>query len=267
MSLFFNSFPAEKKVVDSAPTNSALIPSNSLNRQALAAKAALAPTDLISMNNVANGVKGKKKKGKTSKLKIFRDGIVFNNTGRPPLIRPPANNAEFRFVQSYEVFGWHTASNAAATFIGQYFTASSLDQISALTSVFDQYKIERIEVWIIPRISTVASNAGANTGLFHTVIDFDDATALTTLGQALDYTNCTMSSGSDGHYRTWVPHAAVASYSGAFTSYANVEAPWIDAVSTSVQHYGIKTAWSTCDLNTYTMDLVVRLHTAWRNIR
>jgi len=33
----------------------------------------------------------------------------------------------------------------------------------------------------------------------------------------------------------------VAAYNGAFAGYANLGAQWIDAASTTVQHYGVKT--------------------------
>jgi hypothetical protein len=230
------------------------------------AKSALTVADVLKGGrNVAKRTSSKTS-SKKAKAKPFRDGIVFNNTGRPPLVRAPTNNSEFRVVQSYELNALLTASNAVTTFGAVNFMVSSLDQIASLTNVFDQYRIERIEAWLIPRITNVQTSPLLNTGLFHSVIDFDDSTVLTTVGQALDYANCVVSSGTDGHYRTWVPHVAMAAYSGVFTSFANVESPWIDAVSTGVQHYGLKTAWTQCDA-AYIMDAVVRLHTVWRNVR
>lgn len=194
----------------------------------------------------------------------FRDGIVFNSIGRPLMIKVPTNNAVFRVIQSFEP-AVITSSTSVPTFTGSAYTVGTLDQASTLIALFDQYKIERIEVWMIPRVSTNGIGTG-NPGLFHSVIDFDDFNVLGTVAQALDYTNVVMGSGLDGHYRTWVPHVATAAYSGAFTSFANETAPWIDAASASVQHYGLKTAWTVTDL-ALTMDVVVRLHTAWRNVR
>lgn len=213
--------------------------------------------------------KSVKSRGRTGGLRVgksfTRDGTLFNNVGRPAILRVPSNNKPFRVVQSYEIINAVNSSATLATFTSFYFMISSLDQLASLANVFDQYKIERIEVWLTPHVSSnVASND--NPGLFHSVIDFDDAALLTTLPQALDYTNVLVGSGLDGHYRTWVPHVAVASYSGAFNSYTNVTAPWIDAVSANVQHYGLKTAWSTTGV-IYSYDMVVRLHTVWRNVR
>lgn len=208
-------------------------------------------------------------RGRTGGLRVgkmaTRDGTLFNNIGRPPTLRVPGNNKPFRVVQSYEVYNAVSSSTSLATFTGFYFTVANLDQLVSLTNVFDQYKIERIEVWLTPHVSSNVALTD-NPGLFHTVIDFDDATSLTTLAQSLDYANVLIGSGLDGHYRTWVPHVAMASYAGSFNSFTNVTSPWIDAVSASVQHYGLKTAWSTTGA-VYSYDMAVRLHTVWRNVR
>lgn len=213
-------------------------------------------------------------KGRTSPLvvksrgrkMVNKDGQLFNSVGRPPIIRVPGNNTVHKIVQMYEVPGWITASNTVPVYQVANVVATSIDQISSLTALFDQYRIARVEFWVTPRNSQGSTTASANVGLFHSVIDFDDSTQLASVAAANDYTNVLIGTGLDGHYRTFVPHAAVAAYSGTFTSYANVEAPWIDAASTSVQHYGMKCAWTVCDA-AYVMDLVVRVHSEWRNIR
>jgi len=204
--------------------------------------------------------------GKGGRLgKLPPDGSLYNSTGRPQIIRVTTNNKEYRILDTYEVLAYLTASNAVATFVATYFTGSSLGQFSSLAAVFDQYKIEMIEVWLTPRMSA-ANGIALNFGQLHSVIDYDDATALTTIASALDYENCVFSSGDAGHYRRFVPHVAYATYSGAFNSYGNVAAPWIDAASSTVQHYGLKTAWTVCD-SAYIYDAQFRLHMVWRNAR
>jgi len=206
------------------------------------------------------------KDGKNRKRSYnFKDGVLFSSQGTIPMLRVPTNNEVFRVMQEYEILGFLSSSTTLSTFAALSFVVNSLDQISSLTGVFDQYLIERIEVKLTPRVS-VAGIATSNTGFLHSVIDFDDANALSTIAQANDYPNCVAGSGVDGHYRTWVPHFAVAAYSGAFTSFLNSGPTWIDAASPSVQHYGLKTAWSLTD-SSYTVDAWVRLHTVWRNVR
>jgi len=194
-----------------------------------------------------------------------RDGKLFNSTGMPPIVKVKLGNAEFRVVQTVESLAYATASNAVATFTTLTFSVGALDQITPLTALFDQYRIELVEVWLTPRM-TAANGIALNFGQFHSVIDFDDNNSLTTVPQALDYENCVFGAGCVGHYRRWVPHIAMAAYSGAFTSFANVTSPWIDAASSAVQHYGLKTAWTVCD-GAYIYDIQYRLHTVWRNVR
>jgi len=184
----------------------------------------------------------------------------------PQTMIPSPGNQQFKFVQSAEYASVLTTSTTLSSFAALYFTAGALDQISALTAVFDQYRIDEVELWIIPRLLGGLGNGTQEAGLLHSVIDYDDASNLTTVQQALDYTNVVVSSGSCGHYRRWKPHCAVAAYSGSFTSYINEESPWIDAASTAVQHYGVKLAIGVTD-SVYTFDAVARFRMTWRNLR
>lgn len=196
-----------------------------------------------------------------------RGDRVFNPIGKPfslPVLR--LENSVFTVAEEFKLSAI-ISSSSADTFTATAFTVSSLYAISALTTLFDQYRIKSVEWMCVPR---QAGYSGASTtyvpGLFVSVLDFDDSTALTAVAAALNYQNAMVTNGQDGHYRKFVPHAAIAAYSGAFTSYVNVTAPWIDAASTGVDHYGVKTAWQQTDA-VYTMDVVVRLTTEWRNSR
>lgn len=201
---------------------------------------------------------------RTNKSLLPGDGKTFTAT-MPPKIRTNTSDQLIDIKQSYYTIAQCTSSSSIATFTGMLFTASLLDQFSSLVAVFDQYRIIEVEVWFHPRVEPTSSTSNSM-GLFCTVVDFDDANTLTTVPQALDYTNAMQTSGSVGHYRRFKPHAAVAAYTGSFNGYCNVESPWIDAASGTVQHYGVKTAWTITD-TPYIYDVTVRLHTQWRNVR
>lgn len=113
-----------------------------------------------------------------------------------------------------------------------------------LVSVFDQYKIEAIEVVFRPRsnVELVGTTSTTSNGFLSTVIDYDDATNLTAMQQAQNYDNCITTSVLQPQRRCFRPRVAVAAYSGAFTSFKNEPAGWIDAASTGVVHYGVKLA-------------------------
>jgi len=197
------------------------------------------------------------------------DGLVFTLATMPPRMFRPVqlSSATYKIAQETTVVSYFASSASIPTFMSTYFTIAILDQVSTLAALFDQYRINEVEVWLVPQSEFMpTSAAGASGNQLATVIDYDDAAALTTFGQAMDYVNCVLSPGSCAHYRRFKPHAAVAAYSGTFASYANVTSPWIDAVSTGVQHYGLKVA-STTGIVVRTYDLYIRLQTEWRNLR
>jgi len=154
----------------------------------------------------------------------------------------------------------HITSGAIPTFSTQMFTASQLDQVTTFTALFDQYRVNWIELWVEPLQTTnVVTNLAS-------VIDYDDATNLTTYPSALDYNNVVVAPLTNGHHRVFTPHVAVAMYSGAFTSFGNEISPWIDAASTGVQHYGVKLAAET-STGVYNIHGRFRVNVSWRNCR
>jgi hypothetical protein len=174
------------------------------------------------------------------------------------------DNVVYPVVQMTLV-GSLSSSASLATFAAYNFTLASLDQYTTLVTLFDQYRFKEVEIMFSPR--TIGANGtSTNTGQFATVVDYDDSSTLGTYAQALDYQNVQTSYGTDGHYHRFKPHAAVAAYSGSFSSYANLESPWIDCASSSVQHYGVKTAWTVTD-TVYTFDLTARFQLEFRNVR
>lgn len=109
-------------------------------------------------------------------------------------------------------------------------------------SVFDQYRIHGLEIYLEPWSNSQLSTATLASGKLYTCIDYDDTIPLSSVAEAVAYDNCIVSQNYDRQRRCFRPRIAVAAYgSGAFTSYANAEAPWIDCSSGNVEHYGLKT--------------------------
>jgi len=142
------------------------------------------------------------------------------------------------------------------------FTLASLDNAASFALVFDQYRIAKIESWLYD------ASGGANVitgGSLFSVIDYDDATALTTVASICDYQNVLSSPTGQSHYHVFVPHVAVAAYSGVFTSFANEAAPWIDVASSGVIHFGIKAITTAGIVVAYSLQS--RLFLEFRNVR
>jgi len=159
------------------------------------------------------------------------------------------------------------SSNTSGTSYGNVnFILNLIDQYTSFTGLFDQYRILMVETTFRPRSTFAATSATVNPGLLAIVVDNDDSNNLTSFAQAEDYENCITGTGLQTQTRTQVPHAAIAAYSGSFSSYANVASPWIDCTSPGVIHYGIKTAWTATDI-VYTTDITNRYWFEFRNVR
>lgn len=225
----------------------------------------LRPFLLSSELNSNTQVNRKKGKGKGKKQKSVAK--IFTASNPPPALnRFITENKPYRITQEGIITSFLTTSASIPTFSATSFSVAGLDQISNLTAIFDQYMIEQLEVWMIPLGLGTVNQVGVGGGTYCTVVDYDDANALTTYAQAEDYTNACTSPQSEAQYRRFVPHVAIAAYSGTFTSFSNTESCWIDSASTGVQHYGFKVAAQSSNVSAV-YQLVIRYHLAWRNVR
>jgi hypothetical protein len=160
-------------------------------------------------------------------------------------------------------------TGVAGIFNAISFALSDIDDYTSLIAVFDQYKFMGVEVRLRPTFGTSPTGGGNSTGsgTLVTVIDYDDASALTTPGQALNYANAIQTEGWQGARRCFRPRIAMAAYDGTvFTGYANMGDVWLDAASPDIPHYGVKSYWSTVAAN-LTMDLQVTYWLAFRASR
>ena len=110
------------------------------------------------------------------------------------------------------------------------------DSYTDFTALFDQYRFDYVEAWIetsVPRVSGAVGDMAS-------AVDVDDASVPTSYLQVADRPGAIDCAWAAGRYHKWKPHVAVAMYSGAFTSFGNEPAGWIDCGSPAVQHYGLK---------------------------
>lgn len=148
-------------------------------------------------------------------------------------------------------------------------TFSLLDDAANLSTLFDQYRISRIHWTFRPMYTSENFVAPDIVPLIYTVCDFDDGAAPTTLAQLREYQGC-QTHLTDSFTMSCVPHVANAVYSGAFTSYGNMTAPWIDIASQGVYHYGLKVAVTAGNVGQTTLQkwwVIVRLTYQCKNVR
>jgi len=146
----------------------------------------------------------------------------------------------YTVTQSAFFAAWIASTGVSAVYSNLTINLSQFsDNLTAFTSLFDQYKINVVEAWLRPVGGSLGNNLGATSDLF-TVLDYDSPGPLTSIANANGYSTCIQSEPGETQRRCFRPRVAYAAYgSGAFTSYANQQAGWIDCASTNVAHYGM----------------------------
>jgi hypothetical protein len=186
--------------------------------------------------------KGGKSKGKGSSKKSFLAKVYNPQASRPfPTLRTPLQ--EYRTTMTAS-FLQYTNSAAIPTYNSTYLVLTTFPEYTGYVALFDEYKIETIELWIEPGM-VMSPTVGSTE--FASAVDLDDANVPASYGDVAARQGAITSLTGTGHYHKWKPYVANALYSGAFTSYGSEPAPWIDCASSTVQHFGIKTATSAAD--------------------
>jgi hypothetical protein len=178
--------------------------------------------------------KGRKRRVKKGIIKLYNSLAARPSAKAPPILQTiqcilTGENALF------------TSSASVPTYGGLVFTTNSVANPAAYLSLFDQYRVDLIEVW-------VRSTAPQGTSTFADMascIDLDDGNTPTNFVEVENHPQSVVASSGAGRYFCWQPHVAVALFSGAFTSYGSEPGGWIDSASPSVQHFGLKFAMGT----------------------
>jgi hypothetical protein len=174
------------------------------------------------------------------------------------------DNRVHNIIQTQDLGNLLISSSSLPTFGSLAITAGThVSQFSQFASVFDQYRIAEVELWLQPTLPASTPSPG-NVNLF-SVVDYDDANVPSSIAQLLEYENAIVSSISNGHYRKFKPHLAVAAYAGTFTGFSNKAADWIDCASSTVQHYGSKFGMDTSSV-TVGVRAMIRIWIQFRNV-
>jgi hypothetical protein len=203
------------------------------------------------------------KKGAGRKLtSLARDGqpisSFFNEVASRPYPHFGSLENTIRTMNVYTTTAFLATSLTVPTFASAYIALSQFPNYTEYSSVFDQYKIDQVEIWLEP----VGSQENG-LGVLTTAVDLDDANLPTVATGLYDKQDALVGNGAAGRYHRWAPHMAVATFSGSFTSYANEPAGWIDSASPNVQHYGFKCAAGVFPV-AYTYTLTVRAIISYR---
>jgi hypothetical protein len=231
-------------------SSSASTPASSLVSRILTGTALLAakrdllalPSGLVRTMAGKHTTKGKSKGGAGKGKSRVGSNVnrYYNEAASRPVPRNGISLEQQITVEFCGVTNVFVTTNAAGLLAGAsaVFAVSTFGGSTAALGLFDQYRFDQVECWIDP----LAPPGTTLFGNVVTCVDLDDGAAVSTMAQVQDHPGALLATGGAGHYHKWKPHMAVAVYSGAFTSFANEVAGWIDSASPNVQHYGIKIA-------------------------
>lgn len=192
----------------------------------------------------------------------LRQMVIVYNTSIPPRMPAPAGptqGADFTMTQFVRGSDMTLPTGSALVgslirqggisdvFASWAFCLADIPNVASVGALFDQYRIDEIHFRLRSRnpavyIANIASpNNNFTAPLI--VIDRDDNTAPTTLGELQQYDNCQQISAQDSIDVIFEPSITPSVFSaGAFSGYAVDDSGkyWLDVANTSIPHYGIK---------------------------
>ncbi len=159
----------------------------------------------------------------------------------PQIPRQMVSDNTVYSVQKLLDKGVVTSTSIADGLYSYQLALSDLNEVASFTSIYDQYRIDRVQVNVMPVTLPNNTSLTALPYAFCAIVtDYDDSATLASFALALNYQNCRVIGPGQGHSRTIIPHTNLAGFDGA-TAYAiSKPAPWIDCANTGVTHYGIK---------------------------
>lgn len=133
-------------------------------------------------------------------------------------------------------------ANTGDTLLAYNFQLSSLPNYTEFVQLFDSYRILEAVLTFAPYSTAVTSNSGTASypGLIGSWLDYDDSNLPANLQEGQQFDSYQRNTCTVPFIRVVRPRAAIAAYSGTFTSYGSVYGHWFDTASPSVQHYGLK---------------------------
>lgn len=128
-----------------------------------------------------------------------------------------------------------STSISAMTTGSLVFQLSNVSNYANYTAIFDRYRIIQADAKFVQNIQP-----GTAASLL-TCIDYDDGNSPSGEASVEGFGTLAICPSGVVEQRTLNPRLAVAAYSGAFTSYANMpSSTWIDSASPSVNYFGLK---------------------------
>jgi len=168
--------------------------------------------------------------------------VLHNNTMPDKPITLRNYPRVYKVALSYNA-GFILAGSAAPA-VGVISPSASSFPSATFLSSFDRYRVTAMIVTFQP-VQNVCNNTTSFPGIIHTVVDYNDASPLSSASKALTYDSCYTHSLMERFERHLYPSVARALYAGGvFTGYevskGGRNAPWVESVSSGVALFSLK---------------------------
>lgn len=156
-------------------------------------------------------------------------------------------------------------SGAATSFYAMAFALNTQAATTAYIGVFDQYRIDQIEVWVEPFAQSAQDTQGSECA---TCVDINDSVVPTTFSSVADHQGGLVSLGGAAHYHAYKPHVTIGAASTAIVldGLVNNTSPWLSTATPGTPHNGFKMAVTAtpATFNAVTFNLAYRLTISFR---
>lgn len=151
-------------------------------------------------------------------------------------------------------------------------TIALLDNYSTLVSLYDQYRITKLEYLIFPMVNANGTgpeiaSASINCFSFLTAVDYDDGNNPASMAVLRSYQTCETHNPYKVVKRVLQPCVAVSTSGSGFEI---KRSPWLDAATSGVSHYGLKIGINSNGNTAATLlawSVHCRVYTEWKNTR
>lgn len=210
------------------------------------------------------------RKKRTYRLKLKRYGEVTR------LLPRSIANRVHQFMQVVDKGTISAPSLTGVTETNYLFTLNDLDQVATFTSLFDAYRIDRVQIDFIPLANMFNSASGIGTtptvvSYLYTAIDHDDAGNLTNVSALRQYESCRYAISYKKVSRIVRPKAAQATFNTSISTFAYSEPKgglWIDCAYPGVQHYGVRSMiTATTGANDVRYNVICKYWLSFKNVR
>ena len=157
-----------------------------------------------------------------------------NTTQAMAVYKQPTN--PIRFVRRNADYGPLSVTNLTGASFAFSFRLSNVPNSAELTSLYDQYKISAINLRFYPKMTQITSTSNANSidnVRILTAIDYNDATAPTSIDVIREYENCECHSVLET-FDVYIDKPRI------LDSSSSSRTSWIATSSPGTLHYGLK---------------------------